>query len=261
MGKGYGQFCPIAKAAELICDRWMPLVLRELMNGSRHFNELAAGVPLMSRSLLTQRLRSLEDAKVIVSAPKPGGRGREYLLTPAGDAIRPIIEHLGMWSLHWSGGTIDPHDIDDAYLSLTLRRVLRSTVVGQRRLVLRIDFYGLKKSRVARRSWWLLVNADDVDVCLKDPGFDVAAVIAADLTTYVRVYLGHVPLATALRAGQMRFEGPADVVRQLPRWLLLDGSVKQGLGIDRAEATPAAAEKPLQQRSTSARDVRTLNAA
>jgi DNA-binding HxlR family transcriptional regulator len=93
MGKGYGQFCPIAKAAEVICDRWTPLVLRELMNGSRCFNELAAGVPLMSRSLLTQRLRVLEDKNVIVSTTKSGGRGREYLLTPAGDAIRPIIDN------------------------------------------------------------------------------------------------------------------------------------------------------------------------
>ncbi len=254
MGKGYGQFCPVAKAAELICDRWTPLVLRELMNGSRHFNELAAGVPLMSRSLLTQRLRTLEDAKVIVSAPKPGGRGREYLLTAAGDAVRPIIEKLGMWSLCWTGGEINPDDIDDTYLSYTLRRILRSTVVGRDRVVLRIDFHGLKKSRVARRSWWLLVNADDVDVCLKDPGFEVAAVITADLTTYVRVYLGYVPLANALRSGQMRLEGPAHIVRKLPGWLLLDGSIRQGLGIDHAAAAEPAAKAPPRQRSTPLRD-------
>lgn len=260
MGKGYGQFCPIAKAAELICDRWTPLVLRELMNGSRHFNELAAGVPLMSRSLLTQRLRTLEQAKVIVSTPKPGGRGREYVLTPAGDAIRPIIENLGMWSLQWSDGEIDPNDIDDAYLSQTLRRVLQSTVVGQRRLVLRIDFYGLRKSRVARRSWWMLVGADDVDVCLKDPGFDVVAVIAADLATYVRVYLGHVPLADALRTGRIRFDGAADVVRRLPHWLLLDGSIRRGLGIKRAEAPPAAAAMPLPGLRASGRGLRASNA-
>jgi DNA-binding HxlR family transcriptional regulator len=261
MGKGYGQFCPVAKAAELICDRWTPLVLRELMNGSRHFNELAAGVPLMSRSLLTQRLRALEDAKVIVSAPKLGGRGREYLLTPAGDAIRPIIEKLGMWSLCWTDGDIDPNDIDDAYLSYTLRRILRSTVVGHDRVTLRIDFHGLKKSRVARRSWWLLVNADDVDVCLKDPGFEVTAVITADLTTYIRVYLGHLPLANALRSGQMRLEGPADIVRKLPRWLLLDGSIKQGLGIDHAAAKPAPTSQPVARLRTPAHETQTLDAA
>lgn len=243
MGKGYGQFCPIAKAAEVICDRWTPLVLRELMSGSRHFNELAAGVPLMSRSLLTQRLRVLEDANVIVSTPKQKGRGREYLLTPSGDAIRPIIENLGMWSLQWSGGAIDGEDIDDAFLTLALRRVLRKTLVGQRRLVLQINFHGLKRSRVARRSWWLLIGCDDVDVCCKNPGFEVAAVITADLSTYVRVYLGHLPLASALRSGAVRFDGPKDIVCHLPGWLLLDGSIRQGLGIDDTPAAPSAVKE------------------
>jgi DNA-binding HxlR family transcriptional regulator len=98
MARSYGQFCPIAQAAQVICERWTPLVLRELMNGSRRFNELAAGVPRMSRSLLAQRLRELQDAGVVVSKQNGNGRGSQYLLTPAGEAIRPIIESLGMWS-------------------------------------------------------------------------------------------------------------------------------------------------------------------
>ena len=91
MARGYGQFCPIAKAAEVICDRWTPLVLRELMNGSRYFNEIAAGVPLMSRSLLAQRLRELQDAGILAAAPKLTGRRRAYDLTPAGEAVRPVV--------------------------------------------------------------------------------------------------------------------------------------------------------------------------
>jgi DNA-binding HxlR family transcriptional regulator len=230
MSKGYGQFCPIAKAAEVICDRWTPLVLRELMCGSRYFNELAAGVPLMSRSLLAQRLRELEDASVLVSVAKPNGRGFEYVLTPAGEAIRPIIESLGMWSQQWGSGEVDPNDLDEKFFPWTLRRTLRQTVVGKRRCVLRLDFHGLKKSRVAQRTWWLVI-ADDVDVCLKNPGYDVDVVIAADLSAFVRVFLGHQPLASALRAREIRFEGPKDIVRELPNWLLLDGSRMKTMGI------------------------------
>jgi len=231
MAKGYGQFCPIAKAAEVICDRWTPLVLRELMVGARHFNEIAAGVPLMSRTLLAQRLRELEDAKVLARAPKRGGRGSEYALTEAGEAIRPIIEGLGMWSMRWGGADIKLGDLDDKFFPLGLRRILRLTVLGSRNLVLRLDFRGLKGSKVAQRSWWLVTTADDVDVCFKDPGYEVDATISADLSTYVRVLLGREPLASALRSGALRFDGPREIVRKLPGWLYLEGQYTKGMGI------------------------------
>jgi DNA-binding HxlR family transcriptional regulator len=231
MAKRYGQFCPIAKAAEVICDRWTPLVLRELMNGSRHFNQIAAGVPLMSRSLLAQRLRELEDAAVVASTPKRNGRGSEYALTAAGEAVRPIIESLGMWSQRWGGADIDLGDVDDKYLPWGLSRILRHTLLGKQRAVLRLDFHGLKGSRVAKRSWWLVVGADDVDVCFKDPGYEVDATIVADLAAFVRVLLGREPLAVALRSRAIRFDGRADIVRVLPGWLCLDGRYAQSMGI------------------------------
>jgi DNA-binding HxlR family transcriptional regulator len=239
MARGYGQFCPIAKAAEVICDRWTPLVLRELMNGSRYFNEIAAGVPLMSRSLLAQRLRELQDAGILAAAPKLTGRRRAYDLTPAGEAIRPIIESLGMWSQRWGGADIDLGDVDDKFLPWGLRRILRRTVVGRRRLVLRLDFHGVKGSRVARRSWWLVIGADDVDVCFKDPGYEVDVTVVADLSSFVRVLLGHEPLAQALRMRAIRFEGPRELLRELPSWLYLDGRYMKGMGIASSPAGAA----------------------
>jgi DNA-binding HxlR family transcriptional regulator len=238
MRKGYGQACPIAKAAEVICERWTPLVLRELMNGSRLYNEIAAGVPLMSRTLLARRLRELQDAGVITVAPKRNGRGSEYQLTAAGEAIRPIIENLGMWSQRWGGSDIDLGDVDDRFLPWGLRRILRSTVLGRRRLVLRLDFHGLKGSRVARRSWWVVIGAEDVDVCFKDPGFEVEATISADLATFVRVLLGREALANALRARAIRFDGPRELVRELPGWLHLDGRYMKAIGIAAASPRP-----------------------
>ena len=185
----------------------------------------------MSRSLLAQRLRELQDAGVIVGVPKANGRGSEYQLTAAGEAIRPIIESLGMWSQHWGSADIDLGDVDDKFLPWGLRRILHHTLLGKRRLVLRLDFHGVKGSRVARRSWWVVVGADDVDVCFKDPGFEVDATITADLAAFVRVLLGRQALADALRARTMRFEGPREIVRELPGWLHLDGRYMKSLGI------------------------------
>src|SRR5262249_54875722 len=95
--KGYGQFCPVAVASEIFAERWTPLILRELFSGSHRFSEIRSGMPLISRTLLSQRLRQLEDAGVIESAPVTAGRGREYRLTAAGKEFREVVERLGEW--------------------------------------------------------------------------------------------------------------------------------------------------------------------
>src|SRR4029453_14274703 len=106
--RGYGQFCPVAKAAEIVAERWTPLVLRELFCGSYRFNDLHRGVPLMSRSLLTQRLRALEDA-----GGMGGAQGTwEYALPPAGEELRPVVEQLGAWGQRWARRGVAPEDLD-----------------------------------------------------------------------------------------------------------------------------------------------------
>ena len=110
--RGYGQFCPVAKAAEIVAERWTPLVLRELLCGSRRFSDLQRGVPLMSPTLLAQRLEQLEDAGIIRSAPRARGRGREYELTAAGEELRPLIDRFGEWGQRWARAQIGRHDLD-----------------------------------------------------------------------------------------------------------------------------------------------------
>ena len=112
--KGYGQFCPVAKAAEIVAERWTPLVLRELVCGSHRFSHLHRGVPLMSRTLLAQRLAQLEDAGIVRSAPRTKGRGREYFLTPAGEELRPLIDTLGEWGQRWARRQVSADDLDPA---------------------------------------------------------------------------------------------------------------------------------------------------
>jgi DNA-binding HxlR family transcriptional regulator len=231
MVKGYGQFCPIAKAAEVIGDRWTPLVLRELMYGSERFNDIARGVPLMSRGLLAQRLRELEDAGVVRSTAKENKRGRAYTLTPGGDALRPLIEHMGVWAQRWSKGSVDPADLDDALLIWGTKRRLNHKAVPARRVVLRFDFTGLRRGRTAQRSWWLVLDRGEADVCQKDPGFEVDVTVSADLGAFTHVWLGYAPLQSALRAGTIRFSGPPELVGQVPNWLYLNGELTYRMGI------------------------------
>jgi DNA-binding HxlR family transcriptional regulator len=229
MGKRYGQFCPVAMAAEVLCERWVPLVLRELMYGSTRFNEIARGVPLMSRGLLAQRLRELEEAKILT------GDGSGYRLTAAGEALRPLIEEMGLWAQHWHSRGLDDEDLDDKLLMWSLRRSLRLPPDIGRRMVLRFDFHGLPRgARVARRSWWLLAQpAAEVEICMKDPGYDTDIVVTADLRAFTEVLLGRRALPGALREGCVKLQGRAALVRALPQWLPLNGEAMRSMGIAR----------------------------
>src|SRR5688572_19037655 len=120
--KGYGQFCPIAVAAEVFAERWTPLILRELFAGERRFNDIRRGMPLISRSLLATRLRELEDAGVVESRPLARGRGRDYRLTPGGEELRHVVDGLGAWGQRWATGQFDPHNIDVGVLMWNVRR-------------------------------------------------------------------------------------------------------------------------------------------
>jgi DNA-binding HxlR family transcriptional regulator len=228
MWKGYGQFCPIAKASEILGERWMALVLRELMYGSRRFNEIARGLPLMSRGLLSTRLQQLVDAGIASRS----GSG-DYLLTPAGEALRPIIEGMGLWALHWGQASLSDRDLDDRLLMWAMRRYLRvPPAFRDRRVVLRFDFFGLAPSaRAAKRSWWLVVEQGDLEVCIKDPGYETALTMSADLRAFMEVLLGQRPYAGALRDGSIRLAGDEVIMRSLPDWLPLNGEAKISLGI------------------------------
>lgn len=217
--RGYGQFCPVARACEVLAERWTPLVLRELLCGSRRFNDLQRGVPLMSRTLLAQRLRELEDAGVITSAPKPKGRGREYHLTQAGEELRPIVERLGEWGSRWATRSLSPKDLDAGLLMWDIQRKIDVDRLPAERVVLRVDFRGVPRGNSPLKTWWLVLARPEVDLCLKDPGFDVDGTVDADLTALTRVWLGQVQLADMIRTGLITIEAPGELVKAFPIWL------------------------------------------
>jgi DNA-binding HxlR family transcriptional regulator len=219
--KGYGQFCPIAVASEIVAERWTPLILRELLNDSRRFGEIRQGLPLISRTLLVQRLRSLEDAGLIASRPLPRGRGREYVPTAAAQEFREVLDRLGAWGQRWATTQFDPQNLDLGLLLWNMRRRVDARRLPTRRVVVRFDFRAFPPRCKPLRTCWLILDRRGSEVCLKDPMLDVDLVVAADAGTMARVWLGAITFQDATRAGGLRLEGPRDLVRGFRTWFLL----------------------------------------
>ncbi|MCO4764588.1 MAG: transcriptional regulator [Myxococcales bacterium] len=233
MGKrgGYGQFCPVAKAAEIVAERWTLLVVRELILGSRRFNVIRKGVPLMSPSLLSKRLVQLVDAGVIQRHDTDSGP--EYSPTEAGMALKPIIIALGFWGHRFVQHTIDPADLDPALLMWDVRRGVDGTVVGmKKRKVVRFD---LSQIGTGNRRWWLVFDRGDVDLCLTDPGYDVDLTVSAQLRALCEVWIGHQALPQALRTGSIRLAGASPMVLSFSDWFALS---RFAGGPTAAHATP-----------------------
>lgn len=219
--KGYGQFCPVAKGAEIFAERWTPLVLRELACGSSRFSDLHKGVPLMSRTLLAQRLRQLEDAGIVRSAAKSSGRGREYFLTPAGEELRPLIEVLGEWGQRWARSQMSADDLDPGLLMWDIHRRVNVERLPGRRVVVLFEFRAVPKAWRSMRWFWLILQRSGVDLCLKDPGFEVDLVVDADLAALTKVWMGDVRVVDAMRSGLLKLRGHSAFVRAFPGWLAL----------------------------------------
>ena len=215
MGAPYHQFCPVAKAMELLDERWTMLLVRELSAGSRRFNDLRRGLPRMSPSLLSRRLQQLERAGVV--ARDVTARDVQYALTPAGEELRPVVEALGAWGVRWIG-ELGEADLDPHLLLWDMHRNVDHAAVPAGRTVLRFSFTDVPP---AVRDWWLVVADGEVDVCDDDPGYDVAVTVNASLRGLVRVWRGDQSWPSALRTGDVVIDGPQALRRALPEWFTL----------------------------------------
>jgi DNA-binding HxlR family transcriptional regulator len=213
---GYGQFCPIAKAAQILAERWTPLVLRELICGSMRFNDLRRGVPLMSSSLLSQRLKFLEREGVIERRPAAAGRGFEYHLTAAGRELEPMIMLMGEWGARWVRSQLEPEDLDVTLLMWDMHRTVRPEHFPARRVVVAFEFSDVPQNR---RRWWLVSENDRADLCVTDPGHEVDLSLFADLRTMTAIWTGDLSVDSALVSGALEAHGPAGLRRSLGAWL------------------------------------------
>lgn len=217
MQKSYRQFCPVAQAADILTERWTPLVLRELLAGSTHFNELRRGVPIMSPSLLSKRLRSLQAAGVIDRVPEPAGRGHQYRLTRAGEELRPIIEQMGIWGARWVESALTERNLDAGLLMWDIRRNIDGDrLSSDGRAVVQFRFTDAPKGR---REWWLVAEPGETQLCLTDPGYQVDMIVESDLLTLTRVWTGDLNLGRALEDGRIRTMGDRRLKNEFPDWL------------------------------------------
>lgn len=219
--KGYGQFCPISIAAEVLTERWTLLVLREMLAGSTRFNDLHRGVPLMSASLLSQRLRDLEGAGLIERRALPTGKGYSYHLTESGEALRPIITGIGLWGSKYMRTQYSPENLDPSLLMWDMRRWIRGDLMPPGRVVIRFD---IPDAPVQKRRYWMVKEDGEhnVDLCLFEPGFPVDLVITSNLATLTRVWMGDIEAESAVRNQQLLLEGDPVVRMSFYDWIGLN---------------------------------------
>jgi DNA-binding HxlR family transcriptional regulator len=213
--KSYGQFCPVAKASEIFAERWTPLILRELLCGSHRFSELELGLPGIPRSLLVQRLRTLEDVGIVERRPT-GARKSEYHLTPAGQELFDIVQGLGEWGQRWANREIKPGDLSPSLLMWDMHRRVHVDRLPDQRVVARFDFFGKAKGM-----FWLVLERPEPSVCLTDPGFEVDLYVEADATALHEVWMGQRRWPEVIKSDLVRIEGPSTLARAMPRWFAL----------------------------------------
>jgi DNA-binding HxlR family transcriptional regulator len=214
MESSYGQFCTVARAAEVLCERWTPLVVRELLCGSRRFNDLHRGVPRMSTSLLSQRLQTLEAAGVIQRTAV--GKVWEYGLTEAGEQLRPIVMALGHWGATWIGSRLRDDELDAGLLMWDIRRFVRVDECPPHPVVIQFQ---LHDAHEGERAWWLVVEHGVVDLCRDDPGRELTLVVNASLRALTEVWGGDLTSEQALASGDVRVHGGQRDAERLWHWL------------------------------------------
>ena len=205
----YAQYCPIAKTAEIIGDRWSILILRDMLVGTHRFNDLARGLPGISRNLLARRLRHLEASGLIAKFDFG------YELTEAGADLRQMVFSMADWGAKWAFPEPEPEELDPDLLVWWMHGQIDQDIAPGGRVVVEIDFFDCKTR------YWLVLEADDVSVCLIDPGFEVDIFLRSSLRTMYLVWLGRRDMDNAIRDGDIELVGDADLVRAFPRWLRL----------------------------------------
>jgi len=211
----YGQYCPIARAAELLADRWTVLIIRELLADIYHFNDLERGLPGVSRSLLADRLRRLVQAGVLERRAASRGMSVEYRLTAGGRELQQLIDTLGSWGARWAFGDPRPNELDPIVLLWWMRRRVNLDRIPRPRIVIEFDFLG---GDLSKCNYWFVIELTGASVCLQNPGFNVDVIVMADIAAFYRVWLGRMTFTEAVRRGDLRLDGiPADI-RSFQHW-------------------------------------------
>ena len=217
MSRGYGQYCPLSLASELLCQRWTILVISRVLMGCTRFNQIQRGLPQLSPTLLARRLEELEAAGVLEAKPSSHGNWKEYSLTPAGQDLAPLIDGLAVWGQNWARD-MELEDLDPAFLVWSMHTRLDAARLPPGRTNIAFEFSGAPPNC---RKFWLVCTDGDVEMCLKDPGHEVSIRVRSDLRVFIETWRGFRDLRSEIAGGRIVLIGPRRLREQFPDWLLL----------------------------------------
>lgn len=213
---GYGEFCPVSLAAEIFARRWTPLIVRELLAGSTRFNDLRRGIPNITASVLSRRLNELAIAGIVER--REDENGMRYILTTAGEELRPVVEQLGVWGRRWLPTDYREQDLDPRLLVWDIHRNVRLDEIPARTIV-ELHF---PDAPAEYRAYWLVLTPESAEVCLTHPGGEIDLHLSSDVRTLTNIWMGNTTWASALRAGSLKVAGNSELRHALPRWLKLN---------------------------------------
>src|SRR4051794_7536424 len=209
----YTDYCPIATGVDVLGDRWTPLVIRELTVGSTGFNEIHRGIPRMSRTLLAQRLRTLEKRGLVRRQSNSTGRVGGYQLTTAGEALSTIVWDIGHWAAEWMFAEPTEEDCDGLSLIWRMHQAANPDKLPATRTVVHLVLTG-----VGGAEGWLSIDATGMTVCRDDQGLDVDLAVEADTGQLYRWLMGIVSFRELIAEGHVRLLGPSRLARAFPTW-------------------------------------------
>jgi DNA-binding HxlR family transcriptional regulator len=213
----YGQFCPIAKATEIIGEKWTVLIIREALMGSTRYSEFQRGLSLISPTMLAKRLDSLVTHGLLVKKRVPGQRGYEYFPTTSCKELLPIVRSLGEWGMRWARSNLTETDYDVELLMLYLQRSIAPENLPGNENVIRFKFTDIEDLS----EWWLVVTGDQIDICVKDPGKEVDVYFTSTVKTLADIWMGDTTYRRALADGTLKIVGNSALTRNITAWMNL----------------------------------------
>jgi DNA-binding HxlR family transcriptional regulator len=213
---GYQQFCPVAMACEMLEPRWTMLILCEIWSGSTRFCDIQRGVPGMSPTLLSKRLKDMA-SQGLLTRTVGLDKHTDYRTTPMADELEPLVHALGTWAHRHVDPNLQLKCLDDHLLMWNIRRKIQVTERFRRKAVIQ---FILKVGGQSHRNYWLMVRPNgDTDLCMIDPKFDVDLYVSADLKALTSAWMGHSSFADEIAQETIVITGDEDLSRSLPQWL------------------------------------------
>lgn len=212
--KTYAQYCPIARASEILAQRWTPIIVRNLLNGPSSYSSLADQAPGIPRSLLTSRLRELQSLALVVKTPNPSGTGNVYTLTEPGKDLARVINAMGAWGERWL--ELTPQHADPVYfLNSWINNYLNHDTLPDRRVVVRFDFVDQPPKT---SPMWVIFEKHNPEVCRRNPGYDEDLIVKGEAVALAEWHLGRLEWERAVMSGRITTSGIPKLARALPTW-------------------------------------------